>query len=238
MKRTFGYTLVEALVAIGLIGVIAALAIPSLVNEYNKQVYAKTLKVAISDFETAMSAMMMKEGVTSLTETEAWKAIIDSDGRLTLYNDSSPEVIKEFRSHLNEVLPIKDTYTDERSYKALGADYDFNLNATLGFLTKKNVEYQFGFASWSIPNVDEKEIIASGKLDSDFVGSVNIDINGKKPPNRMGRDEFLYNLSNDGILTPSYHFPDLAYEDLKSLCLEPGIGCSEYLRRNNYKMDY
>ena len=71
MKRC-GYTLSEVLITLGLVGVISALTIPSLVNDYNKQIYAKTLSVAVSDFEAAMKNMIQKEAKEDLLETAAW----------------------------------------------------------------------------------------------------------------------------------------------------------------------
>ena len=68
MKR-LGYTLSEVLITLGIVGVISVMTVPSLVNEYNKQVYAKTLSVAVSDFEAAMKNMIHKEAVDDLLET-------------------------------------------------------------------------------------------------------------------------------------------------------------------------
>lgn len=240
MKRTFGYTLVEALVAIGLIGVIAALAIPSLVNEYNKQVYAKTLKVAISDLETAMTTMMMNEGVTSLGETEAWKATMNTDGSFGLSNESSPEVIKNFASHLNKVLPIS-TNTEGRSYKALNSDHIFDYSHGTSFLTKKNVEYAISTTGYRTDyEIDEKELIASGEaVNQSVAATLLIDVNGEKSPNVLGRDSFMYFISHEGVIFPYYHESSWTFEEVKKSCVENGgVGCSEYLRRNNYKMDY
>ena len=75
MKK-LGFTLVEILVAFGIIGVISALLIPQLQSSYKKQVYASTLATTASNFENAMAKMMSAENVTTLWETNAWQDLV------------------------------------------------------------------------------------------------------------------------------------------------------------------
>ena len=44
MKTKFGFTLAEVLITLGIIGVVAALTLPSLVTNYQKQVTVNKLK--------------------------------------------------------------------------------------------------------------------------------------------------------------------------------------------------
>ena len=103
--RKNGFTLAEAMVTLGIIGVISAISIPSLINEYNKQVYTKSLQVAISDFENAMGVMMMKEGVFSLVETEAWKHVrVKGDNYILRPGKSDSEDLKGFVSAISKTF--------------------------------------------------------------------------------------------------------------------------------------
>ena len=106
---------------------------------------------------------------------------------------SSPEVIKNFASHLNKVLPIS-TNTEGRSYKALNSDHIFDYSHGTSFLTKKNVEYAISTTGYRTDyEIDEKELIASGEaVNQSVAATLLIDVNCEKSPNVLGRDSFMY----------------------------------------------
>ena len=105
----------------------------------------------------------------------------------------------------------------------------------VGLITNKDVEYFIKIGSgWY--DVSEKELISRGKTSNGTVGYLVIDVNGEKKPNRYGRDTFRYFISRDGLLQPDYY--DADFESVRTECKTIGDACSEYLRQNNYKMDY
>ena len=70
MKK--GFTLAEILLSLGIIGIIAALTLPTL-NLNTKEKSAEALyKVCVSDLENAFTTMMATEGVADLEETKAF----------------------------------------------------------------------------------------------------------------------------------------------------------------------
>ena len=70
MKK--GFTLAETLITLGIIGVVAALTIPTLsVSTKEKSLEAKE-KVCVSDLENALTTMMASEGAADLDETKAF----------------------------------------------------------------------------------------------------------------------------------------------------------------------
>jgi prepilin-type N-terminal cleavage/methylation domain-containing protein len=58
MKKTLGFTLAEILITIGIIGIIAAITIPQLINNYRKQTTVKKLK---KTYTTLTQAIKMSE---------------------------------------------------------------------------------------------------------------------------------------------------------------------------------
>ena len=58
-----GFTLIEALVAILILGLVATLVIPTLASNIRKQTYASALSNAITTFESAMEANMLKRNI-------------------------------------------------------------------------------------------------------------------------------------------------------------------------------
>ena len=71
MKR-FGFTLAEILVSMAIIGIVAAVTIPTLGTNTRKQANLATLKVTVSDFENAFNAMMIAEAKESLADVTDW----------------------------------------------------------------------------------------------------------------------------------------------------------------------
>ena len=73
--RKQGFTIVGVLLTLGVIGIIAALTIPSLSSDYQKKVIGAALATAVSNFENAITTMIADECVKDLFATEAWRAI-------------------------------------------------------------------------------------------------------------------------------------------------------------------
>jgi prepilin-type N-terminal cleavage/methylation domain-containing protein len=74
MKKN-GFTLAEVLIALGLVGILSAMTVPTLVKNNQNQILSNSLSTAVSDFENAMTAMITRENVSNLHETRAWEDI-------------------------------------------------------------------------------------------------------------------------------------------------------------------
>lgn len=80
MKKR-GFTLAEILVSVAIIGIVAAVTIPTLGTNTRKQANLATLKVTVSDFENAFNAMMIAEAKDELDAVENWH----TDSKLSKY---------------------------------------------------------------------------------------------------------------------------------------------------------
>ena len=248
MKKN-GFTLVEIILALTVVGVVAALAIPPLVSNYRKQSYSSVLSNAISTFETAMGANMLKEGVDDLLDTEAWKGI-KSSTIYTLKNLSTTkdEEINTFMGNLGKSLALSNFNKTKLAYKKLasGSYSSTDLNDAVRFIAKNGVEYLIYIS-------DVKKSKAKSESDA-FSNNVNytnkaavvyIDVNGAKLPNILGRDLFKFDLGTDGKLYPHgssdyCYFNEDTYSDIEKECVtnKKGEFCAAYLIKNGYKMDY
>jgi len=70
-----GFTLAEVLITLGIIGVVAAMTIPTLMMNYQKQVWESKLKKAYSVATNACERMLVEENVSRVNETEVYGEI-------------------------------------------------------------------------------------------------------------------------------------------------------------------
>src|SRR5574344_835334 len=63
------FTLAEVLIVLGIIGVIAAMTIPTLMNKIQKYEYVVALKKEYSTFSNGFSQILANEGVDKLEDT-------------------------------------------------------------------------------------------------------------------------------------------------------------------------
>lgn len=92
MKK-FGFTLAEVLVTLGVIGVISALTIPTLMTNYSETHIGPKLAKAVASFEQANKNILDEHGVDALTET----GIFDNISAEQIFTKYYDELSKHLR---------------------------------------------------------------------------------------------------------------------------------------------
>lgn len=179
MKKT-GFTLAEVLITLGLIGVIAALTLPSLMTDTTAAQIGPKLAKAVSMFEQGNEALLNINSTDTLTDA----GLVDD---VASYGDSLSNYLK--------ITPF--TYPSDVTQSAAntGSDCEVGNGFDKGtpFLSKDGMLY--------VINLD-KTPDTSMPPHKQRIGNVYVDINGAAKPNSMGTDIFAFSLWNDGSLKP------------------------------------
>ena len=186
MKKRQAFTLAEVLITLGIIGVVAALTIPTLVNNYRKK-----------QFETGLK----KEYSVLLQALDMYK----QDNETPLKREDTDQSPAEFKNKIQPYLKILvDCGNMQASSKAKCVPN--------GYYTQDK-KYTYKTYSGNIANedlFDDGQIILNDGshllFENPGGGSavyVSIDVDGyKKLPNKWGEDVFAFQLMNDGKLLP------------------------------------
>ena len=197
MMNRKGFTLADVLITLGIIGVVASLTIPPLVQSTNKKTMGNAL---------ARSVELIQQGFTNI-KVEAQKNSADD----TVFENLA--MIKKSDLGLDGEAYITDDnsfYNDTRSF--LGTEEsNYNINSIKNFsgsdvannLLQDFTAYKFNKANMVVmfQNVTNNDIV---NADNDtIISKVLIDANGVAGPNRFGKDVFLFGLTNAGTLIPA-----------------------------------
>lgn len=247
MKK-LGFTLAEVLIALSIVGITAALTIPTTVQSHNKKSYAVSLASSVSNFENAMTTLIMKDNVDNLLYTEAWQKI-KTGNAYVLNNTTRASTIRLFMANAFKQVKMEKYNLTQATYAQLsnpsGAK-SVTSGSAVRFTSKNGVEYMVLVNNVSEnAAIDEKTALRDGGNYINKAADVYIDINGEKKPNISGRDFFKFELGTDGHLYP-YGSKDWAiynnetYTSVQTECVNNRNGdyCAAYLAINGYKMDY
>jgi len=239
-----GFTLAEVLITLGIIGVVAALTLPSLIANYKKQTYVTQLKKAYSTWNEGIKLMLATDGVDYINDTEFAKTVLDSgqtvfDGNAT---SSVPAAVGILRKYI-KIINTEDSSTG-RTFK--------NLGNSSTYTTGSNYEKLY-LADGAVCYVRISYLDRTTN-DNFNNGSMFIDINGEKGPNIRGRDVFYFYIDKTGLLIPcnaeqtkelwNYTY----WKDNPQLCGTEGSsqiasdvtgeGCAARIMENGWVMDY
>ena len=183
LHKKVAFTLAEVLITLGIIGVVAALTIPSVVSHYKKQEIVTKLKTVESLFSQMLNFSIAENGDPQNWDLAADNGASASDGN---YEKSSIRVTEKY------FLP----YLKTSNY--------------YGFVSLKDAGYPIyyradgGVQKWNLDTLNNKaciielpnEITVFLRPDVTVNNTlwnflVYVDINGKKAPNIWGRDMFL-----------------------------------------------
>ena len=220
MKKFFGFTLAEVLITLGIIGVITAITIPTLIQNYKKHVVVTKLKKSYADFNHAFMMVVAENGTSDLPISYDLRA-----GANDVYN--------YLRKYLNVVKECQggDTSCFPPFVQANGSS-----DAYIGNIKNKNLKtfiLQSGVsgAIWTHDYGYKK-------------GWLILDIDGpKKGPSVLGRDIFAieWQIQADSELITYSRISDAERETLISDCKSKGgFLCSLLIIKDGWtiKSDY
>lgn len=164
------FTLAEVLITLGIIGIVAAMTIPTLINNTNQ-------KELITKFKKSFSAL-----------NSATKQIVALNGGID--TSSAANVVTQYKSVMNSpkdaLLNDGINFSPTKIYKyyktTTNAGYDYSAAAQPAFVTSDGAAFSYGFidanCNTSIAGVTES------------CGLWYIDVNGSRGPNMWGYDFF------------------------------------------------
>src|SRR5574344_2658933 len=88
-KKSLAFTLAEVLIVLGIIGIVAALTIPTLMANVQKQQYVTALKKFYSTQTEGYARMLAEENVEKLEDTEAFQTL--PEWGCALYNATNSD---------------------------------------------------------------------------------------------------------------------------------------------------
>jgi len=183
MKK--GFTLAEVLITLGIIGVVAALTLPTLIANYQKTQYVAGLKKAYTQLNQVLKQMAADNGcINDLKCTGLFAAGTNSQSL-------GDEVVKYFKVIKNCGTTEQGCFSNHININYDGSSVSFyNWDATqyYRFITTDGIS--FSIYNWGNNCQANYSTGALGYM-TQLCGYVYIDVNGlNKKPNNYGRDIF------------------------------------------------
>ena len=178
--KNAAFTLAEVLVTLGIIGVVSAMTVPTLMQNYQRQSYVTQLHKVYNEMSQVFQQMMTDRNALNLKET----------GLL----NTTEQATETFKNYLKVVQDCGNNFSP-----CFASEYHSTTGSSI-----KTVEANWWSSSFVL--ADGAAIGLHGLIDysagnvSYPYGYMYVDINGAKGPNITGRDFFLFYYFNDGTL--------------------------------------
>ena len=170
LKKRAAFTLAEVLITLGIIGVVAAMTMPSLVANYQRKVLETSFKKSYSVVSQAVQRLIDDEGYIPKSENFGMG---EFNVLLTKYIESTGQIPMDGKSFINCFTDFYRTYNKR------------NLSATA----------QWWFDDGYFTAVDGTFIFVDNSNTENLL--IGVDTNGKKAPNLLGHDVFLFELDSE-----------------------------------------
>lgn len=225
-SHRFAFTLAEVLITLGIIGIVAAMTMPTLIQNHQKKSTAVQLRKIYSEISQALKMAEVEYG-----EMGSWdfggcednlcatKSFFDNYLKLKYIKKCIP-VTSECWS--NTLLPD-------------GSISDFTSTRTYG--QQSSVITASGYSLYAQ--------IAS--INNSLANNILVDINGKKGPNKLGRDVFMFTIVFDENKHPNFYLQVDSKNEETTYCTKDcstlsnkttrcGISCGSKIEANGWEI--
>jgi len=210
-----GFTLAEVLVTLGIIGVVSAMTVPSLVQNYQRQSYVTQLHKVYNELNQGLVQYMNERNAINLTEAGLTS------------NAAAESFIKKYFRIVQTCDTTTNCFAD--SYKTVsGADYSNAMEKTIkSYILASGASIRPNYAKSG-----EKLI------------NLAVDINGEKGPNIHGRDLFFLFIYNNALVDDRGEAAPMTEDDRETSFEErcqkaTNIGgCFGKILNDNWEMTY
>ena len=228
-KKSLAFTLAEVLITLTIIGVIAAITIPTLMQNYKKHEVEVKVKEAYSIISNAIKMAEAEHGkIADLMPSDMSTATTDW---VDNYFKPYLKVEKDGYACSNHLNPITVPYrspkkSNDLSSTVSGTDYDIcntrHLFLNNGFVFSVGAPYGY--------------VLGNGT-----VATIVVNIDGfYKGKNQLGNDIFAFAYNKDGniygAVIENYMYSFTTPSNVKSNCLSGGYTCAQYIMQNGWKI--
>jgi len=242
-RKQFAFTLAEVLITLAIIGVVAAMTIPILMNNYQKNQYVIQLKKAYSQTNQALGQMSAEYNCVN---DLACTGIFDYDGAVNGDKTLGAALVKQFKI-------TKDCQTASTggcwassvmsNYDGTGSSYNIN-TWYYSFVTAEGMSFSVNNGVTSCGS--NNSVSGTGPM-SKRCGELWVDVNGTKLPNIVGRDVFKFWIVGSALLYPAGGADDAAISPWRATngtinyCYKTypgGLYCTGRVIEEGWKMNY
>ncbi len=211
------FTLAEVLVTLGIIGVVSAMTVPSLMQNHQRKTYVTQLHKFYNEMSQALLQYQTDKNAVNLKE-----AGLVSD-------DKIGEFIKNYFRVANDCGTDSSPCMSGEYKKMNGAVVSTNLNRYVTLASGASLGY--AYKSAGLANI---------------LFSIDFDINGQKGPNIVGRDIFAVYVYENGIIDDYGSSAPLSKDDRETI-FEAACngndsanwyGCFGKILNDNWEMTY
>ena len=186
MTRNYdAFTLAEVLITLVIIGVIAAMTIPTLINKTNKQEYVSRLKKAYSTLSQATNRIIADEG-NPRADIGGWAT-------------DNTKIYNLYKKHLSKAV---DCNVGQSCFSVSHVGIDGTTAGLDNYNMTGSSRGKLILADGAIVNFHYyHNDCSAGQLsdETSVCAYIHVDINGAKGPNVWGRDAFRFYLGENGM---------------------------------------
>lgn len=220
--RYSGFTLAEVLVTLGIIGVVSAMTIPTLIQNHQRKVYVTQLHKIYNELQQAAILYQTERNAINLKE-----AGLTSADALDSFVKSTFKVIQDCGETSTPCMAPNSEYKKINGQAADGT----------------SLAYFVTIASGASLGYDTSTAAALGY--DNIVAIFDVDINGAKGPNIAGRDLFVMALYNNGAIDDIGPSAPLSKDERETLFTSKckaadgsWYGCFGKILNDNWEMTY
>lgn len=224
MKNYKGFTLAEVLITLAIIGVVAAITIPSIVANKDKQAWTSQLKKTYASLENARRLAISTNGedmadLFSSTDSTAGNAALTAMAKhLSIAKNCGAGK----GCWYDGMKFLNGTYYD--SFDANNGSFETALNGFHGKAILADGTL-IDVANWGSNCTLDQSSQYSPAHYKYYCGAITIDVNGIKPPNTLGKDVYVFDVTKEGFYPHGIQYSN---DDIFGDCQmsQKGWGCA------------
>lgn len=214
MKKAF--TLAEVLITLTIVGTIAALTVPQVIQDYKYKLYTTQLKKVYAEVSEAVETAKTNENTDHFYQTKAFSETSNADVGAQFF-------LTNYFAHIDAGDANTLALPAEGDLQFTGMDDDDDIDTNL-----------IGGIGYCIKTKSSSIICANY---DEGVLNVVTDVNGlKNPPNTAGRDIFSMHIDAEGIISDDADVE--CGEGDEESPFTASAGCLRQIIEDNWQMEY
>ena len=245
-KMILGFTLAEVLICVAIVGIIAALVLPPLVNNTNNNVNVNSVARTVELIQNGFVNIMQE--AQSRSEDQTASANLASIRLSDILEDGGDDYITDDDNLFASTMGLMGT--EEVNNYNVNNIRDYSGNALGDGLLADTLTYKFKKVNSVVIAQNVADAGIAEAEDDDVITRIFIDANGNGAPNQIGRDIFLFGLTNNGHMVPAgseaynkniFAEEILLYQNANGGCqnnITNGLPCAARIMADKWNINY